>query len=231
MKIILYCALAITCLLSNLVQAAQGTKAPDNKWEMEVLSWSPRIFVFRNFLSPLECEYFIQMAKPQLRQSAIVGLESSVIDGRRTSRGMFFPIGYSDTILERVENRISLLTFIPREFSESIQVVHYLPGQEYQQHYDFFDVETPAGKIEHDRGGQRLISFLMYLNTPEEGGETVFPLVDIAVQPRKGDALMFFDCDLYGDLDLLTLHAGAPVIKGEKWLATKWLHPRPFTFN
>ncbi len=63
----------------------------------------------------------------------------------------------------------------------------------------------------------------MYLNTPEAGGETIFPYAHIKVTPCKGDALLFFDCQIDGAVDPLTLHGGAPVTSGEKWLATKWL--------
>jgi hypothetical protein len=33
-----------------------------------------------------------------------------------------------------------------------------------------------------ENGGQRVVTFLMYLSTPEEGGETVFPYADRKVR-------------------------------------------------
>ena len=54
------------------------------------------------------------------------------------------------------------------------QVLHYHHGQRYEQHHDFLiDKVNPAP----ENGGQRIITFLMYLTTVEEGGETYFPLV------------------------------------------------------
>lgn len=198
--------------------------------ELEVLSWSPRIFVFHHFLNEEECDHLINLAEPYLTRSTVVDEHSSEgrIDEVRTSRGMFFPPYFEDALIQDIENRISLITLIPRENGEDIQVLHYQAGGQYQPHYDYFDTSTTGGAYHYNRGGQRVASFLMYLNTPEEGGYTVFPIANIQVTPRKGDALLFFDCDLEGQVDPLTLHGGAPVIKGEKWLATKWLRQHPF---
>jgi prolyl 4-hydroxylase len=43
----------------------------------------------------------------------------------------------------------------------------------------------------------------------------------LAVKPRVGDALLFYSLTPDGGKDKLSLHAGCPVIKGEKWSATK----------
>ena len=56
------------------------------------------------------------------------------------------------------------------------QVLHYADGQRYEQHHDFL-VDAINPSPEH--GGQRLVTFLMYLTTVEEGGETVFPMARI----------------------------------------------------
>jgi prolyl 4-hydroxylase len=66
----------------------------------------------------------------------------------------------------------------------------------------------------------------MYLNTPARGGGTVFPDVEFEVEPIKGNAV-FFSYDRPHS-STRTLHGGAPVIEGEKWVATKWLRERRF---
>lgn len=210
--------------------AASTLQSEDLQEHIEVLSWSPRIFMYRKFLTPEECDYIIEKARPCLIPSTVVNDNAGglISDNRRRSEGMFFPKNHGDPVLEEIEKKISLLTLIPLENGENIQVVHYEVGGEYQPHFDYFMNNTVGGVANLNRGGQRVASFLMYLNSPEEGGATIFPYVKINVQPVKGDALLFFDCRLDGTVDSLTLHGGAPVKKGEKWLATRWLRQGVF---
>ncbi len=77
------------------------------------------------------------------------------------------------------------------------------------------------------RGGQRVGTLVMYLNTPEAGGATTFPDVGLEVAPVKGNAV-FFSYDRPHAVTR-TLHGGAPVLAGEKWVATKWLREGVFT--
>jgi len=230
---ILSCAVFATLLFAYSYQLEdKQLKQDDQKMEppIEVLSWSPRVFVFHNFLSEEECDHIITLSKPFLQRSTVVdnNSEQSKVDDVRTSQGMFFPGNMNDPIIDNIEERISLLTLIPRENGENIQVLHYTQGGEYKPHHDYFDDRTVGGNAHYKRGGQRVASFLMYLNTPEEGGETIFPTANLSVTPKKGDALLFFDCNLDGTTDPMTLHGGSPVTKGEKWLATKWLRQNLF---
>lgn len=49
-----------------------------------------------------------------------------------------------------------------------------------------------------------------------------------AVKPKKGDAMLFFSLHPDATPDTKSLHRSCPVIEGEKWSATKWIHVRPF---
>lgn len=198
--------------------------------DVEVLSTAPRIMVYHHFLSDAECDHLITLARPYLQRSTVIDNNSSgsEVDSRRTSYGMFFYPHISDRVVYAIEDRIARLTGIPKENGENIQVLQYAIGGEYRPHYDYFDPHSVGGSFHLMRGGQRQASFLMYLNTPDAGGETVFPYLGIKVTPRKGDALLFYNCGLDGKEDPFTLHGGAPVILGEKWLATKWLRMSRF---
>src|SRR5690606_22182215 len=123
---------------------------------------------------------------------------------------------------KEIEKRISKVTLMSEENGENLHIIHYDVGGEFKPHHDYFNLLTSGGVVNFRRGGQRVASFLMYLNTPQEGGETIFPKINITVKPKKGDALLFFDCCPDGRTDPLTFHGGLPVLKGEKWLATKW---------
>ncbi len=213
-----------------LISNNSDAKESDKMGKVEVLSNSPRVVVYHHFLSDKECDHLIKLAKPHLKRSTVIDNHSSgsVVDEARTSYGMFFWPTLEDRTVHEVEKRIASITSIPRENGEDIQVLKYGIGGEYKPHYDYFDPNYEGGKYHLQRGGQRVASFLMYLNTPEEGGETVFPVLGIKVTARKGDALLFYNCDASGNVDSRTLHGGAPVIKGEKWLATKWLRKHRF---
>jgi len=194
------------------------------------LSTSPRVFYIPQFLSPSDCEHIIAKARPLLARSTVVdnSNKGSVLHQARTSEGMFFPQFPQDRVLRNLEERIASITGIPRENGEALQVLHYEVGQEYQPHHDYFDPATPGGKENYDRGGQRIATFMVYLRTTEEGGETVFPHAHIGIKPVQGDAVLFYNCFPNGQEDVRTLHGGAPVLKGEKWIVTKWLRKGKF---
>jgi prolyl 4-hydroxylase len=69
-----------------------------------------------------------------------------------------------------------------------------------------------------------MATLIMYLNSTEKGGETIFPDANVAITPKKGNAVLFYNCLPCGKEDPLTLHGGSPVVQGEKWIATKWIH-------
>lgn len=195
--------------------------------EMQILRWTPRLFYFENFLNDEECDYLIAKAQPALAPSYMVDAHSEerLYDPYRSSESMFFSPYLQDPVINSIENRISALTFFPKENGETLQVVHYIKGGEYKAHHDFFNPDTIGGQAHLQRSGQRLATFLMYLSAPQQGGETIFPLADVVIQPKKGAAILFFNCLPSGEEDEMTLHLGAPVIEGEKWIATKWFHP------
>ena len=195
----------------------------------ETLSTAPRIEIVRDFLTDEECAHIMRIAEPELKRSTVVDLSQrnqGAVDSSRTSEGMF--IMRSDRIVEQVERRLCQLTKLPRENGEAIQVLRYQKGAQYLPHHDYFDEKTVGGKSEADRGGQRLVSVIMYLNTPKKGGETIFPLVNVSVTPKKGSAVLFYNCLPSGAVDPQSLHGGAPVLEGEKWIATKWIRKGTF---
>jgi prolyl 4-hydroxylase len=48
------------------------------------------------------------------------------------------------------------------------------------------------------------------------------------VRPRRGSGVYFEYFNAAGELDTRLLHAGMPVTRGEKWVATKWLRQSPY---
>jgi prolyl 4-hydroxylase len=187
----------------------------------------PRVLVLGGFLSDDECDQLVALSGPRMARSETVDnlTGGSEVNTARTSRGMFFERAES-ALIERVERRIAALLDWPIENGEGLQVLHYKPGAEYKPHYDYFDPVHPGSASILKRGGQRVGTVLMYLNTPTRGGGTTFPDVGLEVAPIKGNAV-FFSYDR-AHADTKSLHGGAPVIEGEKWVSTKWLREREF---
>ena len=188
---------------------------------------SPRVIVLGGFMSDAECDEIVGLAGPRMARSETVDnlTGGSEVNVARTSRGMFFERGETG-VIDRVERRIAAMLGWPVENGEGLQVLHYQPGAEYKPHYDYFDPVHPGSASILKRGGQRVGTVLMYLNTPTKGGGTTFPDVGLEVAPIKGNAV-FFSYDR-AHVNTKSLHGGAPVIEGEKWVATKWLREREF---
>ncbi|CAB4262821.1 unnamed protein product [Prunus armeniaca] len=234
--------------ISSSSYAASPHTFTVNPSKVRQISWNPRAFVYEGLLTDAECDHLISIAKSELKRSAVADNLSgqSKLSEVRTSSGMFIPKA-KDPIVAGIEDKIATWTFLPKENGEDIQVLRYEPGQKYEPHYDYF-----ADKVNIARGGHRVATVLMYLTDVTKGGETVFPEAEvpsrrkasevdhslsecakkgIAVKPRRGDALLFFSLTPHAVPDQKSLHAGCPVIEGEKWSATKWIHVDSFDKN
>ena len=209
----------------------QGTRttvwAGDREVKVLVNLYAPRVVVFGELLSDEECDAMIALARARLVRSETVQTEtgSSEVNEARTSQGMFFDRG-EHALVARLEARMAALLGWPLENGEGLQVLRYGPGAEYKPHYDYFDPAQSGTPTILKRGGQRVASLVCYLNTPAQGGATVFPDVQLDVAPVQGNAV-FFSYDRPHPVTR-TLHGGAPVVEGEKWVATKWLREGRF---
>ena len=211
----------------DLSQSPRQIDAGDRVVDVIATLNHPRVVVLGNLLSSEECDALIEAARPQLARSLTVQTKTGgeEMNPDRTSSGMFFTRGQIPEVA-RIEARIARLVSWPVENGEGFQVLRYHPGAEYKPHYDYFDPAEPGTPTILRRGGQRVATLVMYLNEPARGGGTTFPDVGFEVAPVRGNAV-FFSYDRPHPATR-TLHGGAPVIEGEKWVATKWLREREF---
>jgi prolyl 4-hydroxylase len=210
---------------------AQGNTIRTFDREIPVLSRyeKPRIVLLEGVLSTDECEQLIKLARPRLRPSTVVDPQTgaNTVANYRNSEGMFFRLSETP-LIERLDRRISELMNGPVENGEGLQVLRYGPGGHTAPHFDFLIPSNPTNEASLKRSGQRTSTLMIYLNDVTRGGETVFPEVGLSVSPRRGNAVYFEYANSRQELDARSLHAGAPVIEGEKWAVTKWMRTRPF---
>ncbi|HEV7164863.1 MAG TPA: 2OG-Fe(II) oxygenase [Gammaproteobacteria bacterium] len=173
-------------------------------------------------LDPYLCDHLINIATPQLAPSGVVDPDTgqALHSELRTSYSMHFQPNMYDAAVAETLRCIAAIAGEPSEHAEPLGVLRYGPGQEYRPHYDYYNDD------QHE--AQRTTTVFIYLNQVEEGGGTEFPRLGIRVEPERGKAVKFLNCDADGKPNPETLHAGLPVIRGEKWLATLWFWDRSF---
>jgi len=191
------------------------------------LSESPRLRVTEGFASRAECGWIIDRARDRLRRATVVDRSGSMtVEAARTNSGVEFLLADMDLVIEAIRLRISAATRLPLPLFEPAQVLHYAPGQEFQPHHDFFDPELPGHAEQIRQYGQRIGTFLLYLNQGYEGGETAFPRAQISYRGNTGDALFMANVDRSGRPDPSSLHWGTSPTSGEKWILSQWIRDK-----
>lgn len=186
---------------------------------------------YDNFLSAAECDSLMQFCESQkMEQSSVLsyGAKSDVaVDmGSRASKTKWLPDAHHP-VARKMAAFAAELSGKPVENQEMLQVVKYDLGGKFNPHFDACDIDEPEYKNRVNHGaGQRLATLLVYLNDEYEGGETEFVEIGYTVKPTKGKAVFFWDTDANEEILPLSKHMGCEVRGANKWIATKWVHPK-----
>jgi hypothetical protein len=193
-----------------------------------VLSERPVIRTYPHFIAPAICDWLIDRVRGRIARAQVFDAQTGHArpDPARTNSAFEFKIGDADLVLLLVRARLAKATGFLAEALEDTNVLHYHPGQEFHPHFDFLDIAKPGMAQEIAAHGQRVASFLIYLNDGFESGETDFPLLKIRSKPARGGALFFRSVNGDGTPDRTTVHAGLPPASGEKWLFSQWIRTR-----
>jgi hypothetical protein len=188
----------------------------------ELFSSEPLVAVRNNVISPIECAYLIELAKPHIKRAGVVLDEGFKPSAGRTGSNHWLKYD-EDDVVKSIGQRIADIVGLPLENAESMQIIHYGPEQEYRPHFDAFNLSLARGQKAAQWGGQRLVTALVYLNKVEGGGATQFPKLGITVPASPGRMVIFHNTteDISGPHPL-SLHAGMPVEAGEKWAFNLW---------
>lgn len=180
------------------------------------------LFTLAGFLSPAECDRFTAMidklAKPSTLYSA------SYDSGVRTSYSS--DVDPADPFVLMITRRLDDLLGLEGNWGETVQGQRYEVGQEFKLHCDWFPTDSEYWATESSRGGQRSWTAMIYLTDVEEGGATEFPYLDFSSRPERGSLLVWNNISPDGEPNIMTLHAGTPVVRGRKYIITKWYRTR-----
>lgn len=186
---------------------------------------SPRIRVIEQFVATPVCDWIIERSRNKLGPAMVWDGRSGGgrVDTVRTNDMIELRLTDMDVVLAVQRARISVAVRLPESIFETPQVMHYTIGQEFKLHHDYLDPRLPGHAIDIERRGQRIATFLIYLNDDFQGGETDFPRAGVTFRGKKGDALYFANVLRSGVPDPNSVHAGKPPTAGEKWLFSQWI--------
>lgn len=210
--------------LGDAVDIEYWTSAPERR----ILCDSPLICAFESFVPDSVCRWLIQQSEGRLTRALVydaAGGRDYASEVRTNSWAQFDLVG-SELIHLLVQRRMEAACRIPICNMEANAILHYAPGEEIQDHFDFVDPGLPNYAREIEKNGQRVLTFLIYLNDDYEDGETEFTELGIVHKGRKGEGLFFVNALPDGSSDLRTKHAGRPPRGGEKWVISQFIRSR-----
>ena len=192
--------------------------------EKRVLNAAPRAVAIARFLPGPVCDWLIGLAKGRTEPARVYAPDGGAAIEANARNNSAFEFGWlnCDVVVLLVRARIAATIGVPVGALENSQVLHYATGQQFTRHVDYLDPALP----DVAERGQRIVTFLIYLNGDFDGGETDFPRLAVRYKGGPGDALYFANLDGAGAPDPRTLHAGLPPTRGEKWLFSQWVRNR-----
>ena len=186
------------------------------------LTDDPLVKVIDNYICRDQCDLIIKSGEAKLQRALVSSNSGGIKSKGRTGSNCWIPFE-NNLGLHSICKSISEHVQIPLEHCESMQLIHYKSEQEYRPHFDAFDLESERGRRCTKKGGQRILTALMYLNDVQKGGGTIFPELNIIVEAKEGRLVIFENTIKNGLLrHPLSLHGGLPVEKGEKWAVNLW---------
>jgi hypothetical protein len=216
-----------------------GVLAAADGGSIDVESWSavpagitlhegPDVRLFPAFLSDEVCAWLIARSRGRLVRARLYdpGTKSDIVSVTRTNTAAGFNLMETDLVHLMVQTRIAFASGLPIANMEGATVLHYDVGEEIANHYDFIDPSIPGYEEEVRTRGERIMTFLVYLNDGYEGGETDFPQLGVRHKGRRGEGLYFINSLPGGGPDRRSQHAGRPPVSGEKWILSQFVRDR-----
>ncbi len=192
------------------------------------LNESPLVRSFPDLLTPAACSWLIERARGKLRRARVYdpSAGADIENENRTNTIAEFNLAEADMVHVVLQMRMAAACGIPLAQMEAPAVLHYDVAEQIGNHYDFIDPKVPNYADEIAKRGERVVTFLVYLNDGYEGGETDFPTCGFRHRGASGEGLFFVNALPSGAPDTRMLHAGCPPSRGEKWIVSQFIRNR-----
>ena len=208
----------------------------------QVITPKLQLYLIADFMSPAECQDIIELGQGHLRASTVSLPDQDVQDALPGTVQLQADQTYVDLsfrtshtcdlallqhpLVEAMDRKISAAMGLPMGLSEGTQLQRYRVGEQFKAHTDFFTPQSEEYAKFAATRGNRTWTFMVYLNEVEQGGGTHFVAIKKTIRPRRGMAVVWNNLTPSGDVNPQTLHAGMPVLEGEKFVITKWFRQR-----
>uniref|UniRef100_H2MJ53 procollagen-proline 4-dioxygenase n=1 Tax=Oryzias latipes TaxID=8090 RepID=H2MJ53_ORYLA len=195
-----------------------GPVKQEDEWD------SPYIVRYHDVASEKEMETVKELAKPRLRRATVHDPQTGKLTTAqyRVSKSAWLG-SHEHPIVDRINQRIEDITGLDVSTAEDLQVANYGVGGQYEPHFDF-GRKDEADAFEELGTGNRIATWLLYMSDVQAGGNTVFTDIGAVVWPKKGTAVFWYNLHRSGEGDYRTRHAACPVLVGNKWGESTFLH-------
>jgi prolyl 4-hydroxylase len=212
--------------LAERIDLAAWQTAPTGAADLNA---DPVIRSYPRFVSPPVARWLIDKARGRLTRALVYEalIKKVTVHHTRTNSAAMFNLLDTDLVCVLLQHRMSACLGTPFRHLEAMTVLHYDEGEEITPHFDFIDPNVPDYPQEIQQKGQRIVTFLVYLNDDYEGGATEFPRLGVSHKGELCEGLFFVNSLRDGGADLRTLHAGRPPSNGEKWIVSQFVRNRP----
>jgi len=189
-------------------------------------SRNPTLVYLPSFLHGNQCHDLISLCRPLFKRSTVQNVKDDTSPDRTSSSATLEKPEYRNLPwIQAIEKKAVDLLEISAAQLEPLQVVRYSPLQFYKPHWDYFPPEKACSRAALKRGGQRVFTIFVYLNSipdSETSGYTVFPKLGIRVRPKAGDCIVFNNVSETGLEIPETLHGGEPPQTSTKYGLNVW---------
>jgi prolyl 4-hydroxylase len=187
------------------------------------------IFFIDEFLSEDECTNILDELEVAFWQPSLTYMKQK----DHTYRDVLSPYRMSETahqewfspqlnaMLRRIEKRLQTLFDLDTANLEYWQATNYPRKGKFDYHLD-------AGYWSEHHAGERILTFLLYLNTPLKGGGTHFRALDVNVEGRSGRLLVWDNLFPNGNSNHSMIHSATPLLIGKKTTLVTWQRQKTF---